>query len=129
MLTTQALIDTALARGLREKLPGEWFRVVNRRVPVPAGYIGITDPDFHIEYIGPDLTAPANLYELLRFADAVADSLLPGNHCDVFWSLHHKCFYATVEQGAEDPGPDRTTAVLGACAKALNIEDSPNANP
>ena len=78
-------------------------------------------------YIGPDLTAPANLYELMRFADAV------------FWAMTIyfedgpigcKVFAWPGSASTEilTKGPDRTTAVLAACAKALNIEEFTNAN-
>lgn len=146
MLTTQALIDAALARGLREKLPKEWF---DERYSCPACHSlfkilvsgtncpnccirGQHEGDFpkFYKYIGPDLTAPANLYELMRLADAVFD-----NPPNVSWRGTSKGIDTFAVLGRvdgnfiEDHGPDRTTAVLAACAKALNMEDTPNAKP
>lgn len=145
MLTTQALIDAALARGLREKLPKEWF---DERYSCPACHSlfkilvsgtncpnccirGQHEGDFpkFYKYIGPDLTAPANLYELLRFADAISDF-----DVDIMADCENgpEHFSATLYTDADKEtgeskihkgyGPDRSTAVLATCAKALGLE-------
>ena len=147
MLTTQALIDAALARGLRERLPGEWWRDA---IACPRCYKTGThyySPEENVNicnaclfesvppwctvevYIGPDLTAPANLYELLRFADAISDF-----DVDIMADCENgpEHFSATLYTDADKEtgeskihkgyGPDRSTAVLAACAKALGLE-------
>lgn len=137
MLTTQALIDAALARGLREKLPKEWF---DERYSCPACHSlfkilvsgtncpnccirGPHEGDFpkFYKYIGPDLTAPANLYELMRLADAIAKQR--GREpvsCFPLWTEFRCMIDVPADIGAS--GPDRTTAVIDACAKALGLE-------
>lgn len=149
MLTTQALINAALARGLREKLPGEWWRQgivcpsckkADRVEKVEDRYqryscdcgtnFSRKDDSEYSEVLDyPDLTAPANLYELLRFADAVGSG-----HCSInpylevdgewFFSAHiwRRGTVADVADSFNGNGPDRTTAVLAACAKALGVE-------
>jgi len=139
MLTTQALIDAALACGLRERLPGEWWRDA---IACPRCYKTGThyySPEENVNicnaclfesvppwctvevYIGPDLTAPANLYELMQFADAV------------FWAMiiyfedgpigcKVLAWPGSASTEILTKGPDRTTAVLATCAKALGLE-------
>ena len=109
MLTTKALIEAALARGL--ELPGEWFE--KYRPPHAENHTFV--------YIGPDLTAPVNLYELMRFADAVGDEPINKFPVSIEWDVDASA-YKTHVGGRIGTGPDRTTAVIAACAKALGLE-------
>ena len=130
MLTTQALIDAALARGL--ELPGEWFAYHCKACPCAyprrpnsicpmCGTIRLVVKGEQPTYIGPDLTAPANLYELMRFADAVGDEPINKFPVSIEWDVDASA-YKTHVGGRIGTGPDRTTAVIAACAKSLGLE-------
>lgn len=116
MITTTDLINAALARGLRDDLPDEWFEGDD------YDHNGERFVMLSEKYTGPDLTAPANLYELLRLADALDEM-----RCYVQpWDYDGaKLFQSSVYNSSvcwHGYGPDRTTAVLAACSNALGLE-------
>lgn len=136
-MTTPDLITAALARGLRAKLPVEWFVVLcpscaeaheiyADKTPHVAQsyqamcYAGKHDND-RKQYVfcGPDLTLERNLHELLRFAGTVFEEYETWMQLGKFgfkgWDETRFDYFAKT-------GKSHTAATLAACTAALNIK-------